>query len=310
MKNLLWLISIMLIIVACDDRPEKVISDDAMVDLLVDIHRGDAYLSIGSPHFVTDSSKKVLRQSILKKHGVTQEEFDSSLNWYGKNIDRFVELYAEVEKQLDNQMKQARLRAAETGEIASGSLGDEHNLWYKSPIKKIAYTDDSHLLWFELDAKDASIVPGDRFNWQFRKLNSQSEMQMFIAVDYEDGTTSYASRSFLQNTPNCKMTLQTDSVLKANRVYGYARYFPAKDEVIFIDSIIIDKKPLLGSNYSQIFSQRTFNPKQKLEEMRQTQNDTVENEVIIPEPKEISEPTSPFGENHLQMKAKSLSVKN
>ena len=96
-----------------------------------------------------------------------------------------------------------------------------------------------------------------------------------MAVDYDNGTTSYITRSFAQNTPNCKMTLQTDSTMDIKRIYGYARFYPDKGEVIFIDSIRIEKLPLTSSNYSQIFNQRSFNPNYKKKEAEEVLNDSI-----------------------------------
>ena len=293
MRKLLWLILfIQVVVIGCDKRPDLVLSEREMTALLVDIHRSEAYLTAGSAIFASDSAKKVLRQSILKKHGVTQAEFDSSLNWYGRNIDEYVKLYANVEKQLDKKLKSAYKRAETSGEIASNDLDDSQNLWHGAPISRISKNEDLHLISFQLRPKEDNIVSGDRFNWQFRKANDRTEVSMFMAVDYDNGTTSYITRSFSQNTPNCKMTLQTDSTMGIKRIYGYARFYPDNEEVIFIDSIRIEKLPLTSSNYSQIFSQRSFNPNYKKQEAEEALNDSISGIVI--EPNEIK-PKSQHG---------------
>lgn len=276
MRKLLWLILfIQVVVIGCDKRPDLVLSEREMTALLVDIHRSEAYLTAGSAIFLSDSAKKVLRQSILKKHGVTQAEFDSSLNWYGRNIDEYVKLYANVEKQLDIKLKSAYKRAETSGEIASNDLDDSQNLWHGTPISRISKNEDLHLISFQLRPNEDNITSGDRFNWQFRKANDRTEVSMFMAVDYENGTTSYITRSFAQNTPNCKMTLQTDSTMDIKRIYGYTRFYPDKGEVIFIDSIRIEKLPLTSSNYSQIFNQRSFNPNYKKKEAEEVLNDSI-----------------------------------
>lgn len=276
MRKLLWLILfIQVVVIGCDKRPDMILSEREMTALLVDIHRSEAYLTAGSAIFLSDSAKKVLRQSILKKHRVTQAEFDSSLNWYGRNIDEYVKLYANVEKQLDIKLKSAYKRAETSGEIASNDLDDSQNLWHGTPISRISKNEDLHLISFQLRPNEDNITSGDRFNWQFRKANDRTEVSMFMAVDYENGTTSYITRSFAQNTPNCKMTLQTDSTMDIKRIYGYARFYPDKGEVIFIDSIRIEKLPLTSSNYSQIFNQRSFNPNYKKKEAEEVLNDSI-----------------------------------
>lgn len=291
MRKSLWCILVLLVVVACSDRPKMVVDDDTMVDLLVDIHRGDAYLASGSASFVTDSAKKVLRQSILKKHGVTQEQFDSSLNWYGHNIDHYVKLYAEVEKKLEVHLENARLRAESSGEMIAAKSDDASNLWRGAPIKRISKIEDTHFISFELDSA-AGIVAGDRVHWQFRKSNVTSDMQMFIGVEYDDSCTSYITRAFTQTTTTCKLTLQTDTCKTLKRIYGYAHFFPEDKEIIFIDSIRVEKMPFVESNYSQILSQRNFDPMQKLRE-KKAQSEQADS---IDEPSAIDEPQMPDDE--------------
>ena len=204
MRKLLWLILfIQVVVIGCDKRPDLVLSEREMTALLVDIHRSEAYLTAGSAIFLSDSAKKVLRQSILKKHGVTQAEFDSSLNWYGRNIDEYVKLYANVEKQLDIKLKSAYKRAETSGEIASNDLDDSQNLWHGTPISRISKNEDLHLISFQLRPNEDNITSGDRFNWQFRKANDRTEVSMFMAVDYENKKLSFKPVSKNMNFPLC-----------------------------------------------------------------------------------------------------------
>ena len=90
---LLLSLSLMQMLVACSSTPDYVLSEDDMAALLVDIHKGESYVDMHYNVYSdsrSDSLRKVLRQSILRKHNVSQELFDTSLVWYGHHIDTYI----------------------------------------------------------------------------------------------------------------------------------------------------------------------------------------------------------------------------
>lgn len=287
MRKLFYILPLLGMIVSCSDRPDMVVPDDTMKSLLVDLHKSEAYLAMGSPQFTSDSAKRVLRQSVLSRHGVTQAEFDSSLNWYGHHIDEYVELYGEVEKELQAQLAEARNRAEKSGEMATASLSDADNLWQKSRMQRISWDGDCNHIDFEITEQNG-LQKGDKVRWQFRRTNAQSSVEMFMAVEYGDELTSYSSRTMSGNTNVCQMSIQTDSTRVPTRVYGYAKFGLKKGEMVFVDSIQIEKTPLVASTYNQIFSQREFIPLQfKIkDDARLDSIDAVNaGKSVLPEPK-------------------------
>ena len=68
---------------SCDRTPDYVIKPDDMASLLVDIHKGEGVVDLNSSAYRNDSARKVLKQSIYMRHGVTAEQVDTSLEWYG-----------------------------------------------------------------------------------------------------------------------------------------------------------------------------------------------------------------------------------
>ena len=91
MRGLLLHISLLLAIglamVSCDRTPGGVIGVNKMADLIVDLQLAEAYIESHTADFEDDSSKLVIKQSIFKKHGITQQDYDSSLVWYAHNME-------------------------------------------------------------------------------------------------------------------------------------------------------------------------------------------------------------------------------
>lgn len=249
------LILTVILISGCSKRPPLVVDDDKMIDVMVDIHKSEAMLTSSPGTFINDSMKKVLRQSILLKHSMTQEELDSSLSWYGKNIDKYAELYDEVIKRLENQLSSSEKKARDDGESMAQYLS-ENNLWEYSPLQYLSYNSNTDKISFSKDCSGL-LDKGDIINWEVRIKNSNCILFMFLAADYDNKTTAFTSKS-ITNDGKQSISLQTDSMHTVKRLFGYIRAVPKNKEIIFIDSIQLSNLPMNKGTYSKINSQHKF----------------------------------------------------
>ena len=101
-----------------EDRvPEYVIPPEKMVDIIIDIHLTDGVLS------VNEVRKKLPRKDslnyydvIFENYGYKRSDFDTSIYYYSKNINKFDQIYEEVLNRL-NEMETV-LKEADTKEEA------------------------------------------------------------------------------------------------------------------------------------------------------------------------------------------------
>ena len=80
------------------DPPEKLISKDQMVNIVVDLLILDAILvkKQKKKSKDLDFSKYYLHNSILEKYNITREEFEASFNYYAQNLNVMDDVYAEA----------------------------------------------------------------------------------------------------------------------------------------------------------------------------------------------------------------------
>ncbi len=259
MQRLFIFISVAIIFFSCSQRPEHVLSEDKMVDVMTDIHKSEAYWNSRPGQVILDSAKKVMRQSILLKHNVTQAQFDSTLAWYGRNIDEYTETYDKIIKNLQSQLIASQQRAKDSGEDGSSVFGGE-NMWGKSPLQIIKYGSDRDNISFIKNVA-GDIDKGDRILWECRVTNSNSLMYMYLATMYDSGEVTFVNKT-ITNDGKHQLTLQTDSQLNIKEIYCYIRSVPKKGEVVYVDSIMLIKEPLKAGYYHQIYSQRKFKYKE------------------------------------------------
>ena len=132
MRYLLVLLTAFLIFpVSCsDDSKEHIIPKKELIPLLVDMHLMDAMLANSEVR-----EKLVQRdtinyyETVLEEHGYTKARFDSSINYYSRDLKKFDKIYQEVLARLsqketrvqeqikaEREKKEARRDSAEASE--------------------------------------------------------------------------------------------------------------------------------------------------------------------------------------------------
>lgn len=79
-------------------RPDHVLQDDLMEEVLYDYHIAKA---MGEEVPYNENYKRVLYiESVFKKHGITQADFDSSMVWFARNPEVLAKIYEKVNLRL------------------------------------------------------------------------------------------------------------------------------------------------------------------------------------------------------------------
>lgn len=97
MKKIIILFLILLMIDSCSfkKKPDGILSEDMMVNLLVDIHMAEGYVqSLSIPY---DSSRKlypVFEKEVFEKHQVPDSVYVQSLQYYLRDAAKMEELYS------------------------------------------------------------------------------------------------------------------------------------------------------------------------------------------------------------------------
>lgn len=212
MNKICYILIVPLILVFYSCKPSvpgKYIQPDEMEDLLYDYHIAD-----GMAQEVWDegtgSRQVALRAAVLKKYGVTQADFDSSMVYYMRHADRLLAIYQNISRRLSDEAMVQGATASEVNRFgALAANGDTADIWAgeksialipKVPYNKssFAFTTDSAfhkgdqiLLTFKTDfiyqdgMRDGIAVLAVRFNndsvaSQMLHLSSSSRFNLQI----------------------------------------------------------------------------------------------------------------------------------
>ena len=252
-QRIILFLLIAIIIVGCNSTPDEVLPKEKMAQLLADIHIGESLVDVERTKFYNDSLKKVVKQSILTKHGVTQEQLDTSFSWYGHHIEEYIAVYDRVIEILDEDL--AKLSGSDQNTTVSLE-GDSVNTWVGKHYYAFSPTSPSQYISFNLP-KDHHWANGDFYTWRIKLINNQVQLKWGIAADYSDGSTEFVNSTIYNEGWN-EIKLITDSTKSLNRVYGYLYASPRKHENIYIDSVSLIRTRFDRNMYRQRFGQKTF----------------------------------------------------
>ncbi len=293
MRNTLLHISLLLMLtlslLSCDRTPGGVMSVNQMSDLIVDLQLAEAYIDSHIGDFQDDSSKMVIKQSIFKKHGITQQDYDSSMVWYAHNMEDYTKAYDKAVGKLKERYDKLDKGGNDVpGEMMAGPAGEPtHDATPRQKLKEVKLKHPKHLntdikgdsadLWrgkrnytlaqgaqrgfitFDF-APDANKQPGDRYQLAYKLLRGGNEFKVCLSVDYTDGATSQITRS-TNSDGWVEIDVQSDTTRQVRRIYGYVSYDMKRGHTAFVDSLSLMRTHLSHSNYGFFNAQRLLERK-------------------------------------------------
>lgn len=237
---------------ACKDVPEGVIEPDTMAQLLADLNTGEAVVDANRRNYPQESDRAALKEAIYDKYGVSGEEVDSSLAWYGRNIKEYVEVCDKSIEILEHRMIESGNRLAAANALAVS--GDSVDIWPYPRYIHVSPRGATKSLTFNF-THDENWDSGDIYTWRAKFVNTSGTTNWGIVTEYADGMTETLNGSFAGEGWQ-EISFFTDTVQPAARIYGYLTLSGKNAGDAFIDSIGIVRKRFNESLYSQHYRQR------------------------------------------------------
>lgn len=147
-------------------RPKAVISDAKMESVLYDYHIAKA---MGEEIPYNESYKRVLYiESVFKKHGITQAEFDSSMVWFTRNPDVLTKIYEKVNTKLKAEREGINHLISIRDNKPKESLpGDSIDVWAWQRIYQLTGMPMDNKITFVLPS-DTNFKERDTLRWNVR----------------------------------------------------------------------------------------------------------------------------------------------
>lgn len=196
------LLTLMLAVSCKPTVPDEYIQPDEMEDILYDYHlsqsmggqwsRTHGGMEMGQNS--TSYKRNMYYHSVLKKHGVTEAEFDSSLVYYYGHADDLYKIYQRV---ADRMEKTAVSLGASVSDINKYSQfnadGDTANIWRDVTATVLTPYPPYNRLEFKVE-RDSTFKKGDSFLFNFMAdfmyQGGTKDAVIYIAVRYDNDSIS------------------------------------------------------------------------------------------------------------------------
>jgi len=229
-SHLVFPLAVMLMLLsACKPTvPSKFLQPDEMEDLMYDF-----YVSQGMDNNRMGPAEYEHRynmESVLKKYGLTQAEFDSSLVFYYNHMEMMNVIYTNIQKRLSEEALELGTSEGEVERYTIQSTsGDTTDVWEGRRQMMLLPIPPYHVTQFTQKA-DTSFHQGDSFLLTFGSTfmvqNGSKNATAYLAVTYENDSVVSAT-STINNGGNTTLRVAACD-LKAKKIEGFI-YMPRRD---------------------------------------------------------------------------------
>ncbi|MDE6018397.1 MAG: DUF4296 domain-containing protein [Muribaculaceae bacterium] len=252
MKHLPAIFLIILLSFGCTKRPKDILSEEKMIEVMADLRIAEAYERSGDAYeYLHGQSREMIGRGVLMHHGVSVEVMDSTIAWYGRNMDEYAKLNKKVDAELSKrQIKYAKAAGESENENASTDL------WPYSHHFVVDGNSLSDGLIANIPVTELS--PGDKITWKMM-TRGNSERNLTLGVNYDDGTTEISKINNNSLDKWIEISIHTDTLLNVSRIFAIAT-FGHSDRRIFVDSVQLLHLPFNRDDYGMNFYQRKIGP--------------------------------------------------
>lgn len=166
MRHLLPIALLLALVFSCKPTvPSDYIQPDDMEEILYDYHVAQAMGRDGL-RSEQDYEENAYFLAALRKHSVTEAEFDTSLVYYYTHAERLKGIYEHVSERLNNEAATLGVTSGSFGLSSYGTTGDTANVWNGASEVLLMPLPTANRYDFTLKA-DTSYHKGDSFMFQF-----------------------------------------------------------------------------------------------------------------------------------------------
>ncbi len=181
-----------LALVACKTKlPEGIIDASRMENILYDYHVARAMASVSADS--VDYRMRLYCAAVYKKYGISEADFNRSLEWYTRHSDELFEIYERLDERFAKEASALGLSAGPGSELAKvGAQGDTANVWRGRSFYLLSSNYINRMSFVQ--KADTAYRPGDRIEWHFNVRwvyrEGYKAAKAVLAVRYDNDSTA------------------------------------------------------------------------------------------------------------------------
>ena len=133
-----------------------------MEDILYDIHLAQSIPSYNLSYDERAAQETTLRKSIMDKYGVSQAQWDSSMQYYCRHTEQLYDIYTDLQE----RFRQNLIDAGGDVNIGLGENADTSDVWTADRSIVLMQNPPYNVRSYTIEA-DSTYLPGDRLTLSF-----------------------------------------------------------------------------------------------------------------------------------------------
>lgn len=196
--------ALVVMVVACEPKvPARYIQPDDFEDLLYDYQVARTMAEENDSIDDRDAAWATFRQAVFSKHGVSEEQFDSSLVYYTRHSDRLYKIYGSLQDRMRDEAVRWGADAREIGRWGADiAEGDTVNVWRGEPHIVLMHAPPYNFYSYVVET-DTTFEKGDKvilsfdalFLYQEGKRDCVATLAVTFANDSVAVRTTHAARN-------------------------------------------------------------------------------------------------------------------
>lgn len=284
--------------------PGRYIQPDDFEDILYDYNIAMSIVEESEDGQDPHKTEKMhlYKLAVMKKHGVSVDEFDESLVYYTRHSDRLYDMYKNIAERMEAR---ALSLGADVREIksygATVATTDTANIWPMESHAVLTSTPPNNTLSYSV-AVDTSYHKGDRLIWSFNTKflyrQGRKEAVALMSVKFDNDSVTTRSKR-LSSSTHYSLDINLRDTVMPKSVSGFVcltRQADASDEglkLLFLNDIKLVKMTPSSSGDNKTEQERNSvaSTKEKTETIdtagRRTAADTIATVPVKPVPKPL-----------------------
>jgi len=214
-----------ILVFSCKPKvPDEYLQPGEFEDILYDYHLADAMANKDGASPEANYNVVLYRQAVLKKYGITQADFDSSLVYYTRHSDRLHQVYENLVKRFEDDAMSLGASANDIRRFGDmRSERDTSNLWVGQKAVMLTTFMPYNVSSFEIKA-DSTYHKGDRiilsFNCDFVYNGGGKDACALLAVEFKNDSVA-SSIVRMSSNSNYTVTVSDNNQKGIKAIRGF-----------------------------------------------------------------------------------------
>ncbi len=220
----IWgIVSLLFVLQSCKPTiPSKYLSKGDMEDILYDFHLAEA-MTENVYEEGANADMIAYKEAVLKKHGVTSAEFDSSMVYYMRHTQLLHDVYVKVGDRLTAEAKSLGADVSEMGRFGDVASGDTANVWNGAKSLVLSTNKPFNYAAFSVPV-DSGFHKGDKlmldFETQFIYQDGMRDGVAVLAITFDNDSVA-SSYVRMSGSQHYNLQVEDRDSLGIKKVNGY-----------------------------------------------------------------------------------------